>query len=229
MLPFNGPFCFSGVDVNVFKCLILWLYTKQYDEFVLSKRYNGIKGYILLYALAAKLEVNSFGNHHGVSILPKLRRDLFMSGTLFNNEEILYVYEHWTAEHPLRVLVLELTTYACLKLQTPMEDFTASLEGSRDFNTDFIKKLIEGSRIQTLMDPRNHYSDFGFSRASIFDFKDQPSTTHKHCEGSEIKQFRPLALTSDNQTEYFHSVSSLARYHRSSFEVRPDLVVHFEH
>ena len=38
---------------------------KQFNEFVLSKRYNGIKGHILLYALAAKLEIQSFGNHHG--------------------------------------------------------------------------------------------------------------------------------------------------------------------
>lgn len=223
MLPFNGWFSFSGVDVNVLKCLIVWLYTKQYDEITLSKRYNGIKGYILLCALAAKLEVDSFGTHHGVSILPALKRDLIVSGTIFNNEEIFYVYEHWTAEHPLRVLVLELTTYACLKLQTPVGNFTASLEGSRELNTEVIKKLIEGDRIQKLMDPRNRYGDFGFSRASIFDFKDQPSTTHKRCEGSEIKQFPPLAQTSNNQIERFHSISS------SSFEVRSDLVVHFEH
>ena len=94
------------------------------------------------------------------------------SATLFNNEEILYVYQHCNAEHPLRVLVVELTTYACLKLQTPMEDFTPSLEESREFNKEFIKRLIETSQVQNLQDPRKRYGIFEPSGASILDLKD---------------------------------------------------------
>jgi len=213
----------------MFKCLIVWLYTKQYDGITLSKRYKGIKGYILLCTLEAKLEIDSFGTHYRVSILPALERDLFVSGTLFNNEEIFYVYEHCIAGHPLPVLVLELTTYACLKLQTPVEDFTSSLQGSREFNTEFIKKLIERGQIHNLMDPRNRYGDFKLSRPSIFDFKGQPSTQHRFCEGNDIEQFPLLVRTSNNQTEHFQSINSVAPHHRSSFEVRSDLTVHFEH
>lgn len=157
-------------EVDIFRCILQWLYKEDLDHTKLPPPSGGINASIRLYVLADKLQIRPptarFGIYSCPTFLNVVERHLRDTKSTLTCDEVDFIYENTLASSPLRQFAVHLSAFSFHKLGVLIENYRQSFENTPDFAMDLCRRLMNPwTPLEGIRDPR------GLPDAGLFDHK----------------------------------------------------------
>lgn len=237
-------------DVDLFRCILQWLYKENLDHTKLPPPLDGIKASIRLYVLADKLQIRPptarFGIYSCPTFLNVVERQLRDTNLTLTCDEVDFIYENTLASSPLRQFAVHLSAFSFHKLGVLIEDYRQSFENTPDFAMDLCRRMMNPwTPLEGIRDPRSlpdaglfdYYKPFVRSREASSVFQTSRSSSGEAApvsfEGvsSVTRLFGDLApnpAASTAQNEDIQNIYTLPEYEHFSPEAsRRDCAIEF--
>lgn len=233
----SGIFKLPEDDVDLFRCILQWLYKEDLDHTKLPPPSDGIKASIRLYVLADKLQIRPptarFGIDSCLTFLNVVERQLRDTKSILTCDEVDFVYENTLASSPLRQFAVHLSVFSIHKLGVPIENYRQSFENTPDFAMDVCRRMMNPwTPLGGIRDPRGlldagpfDYKPFSRSREASSVFQTSRLSSGEAApvsfEGvsSVTRLFGDLAAANTAQNEDIQNIYTLPEYEHFSPEV----------